>query len=244
MTDAPRTAVRHPRAMGGSANDRHRSARVVHQLVRSAIKVGLLHEGATLSEDALVEHLHTTRASVRLALHLLSEEGLVTRQRRVGTLVRGKPVRIPVTDVTDAAASGPLEYRLIGDDSFPAHGLIRSRLPTDRDQLRKIEYVISSAGTPIGLLVAFQVEPPVDTIVHKSDIDDIATTFEAIYGRPFGRMRTWIDAVGADAPTAALLGVSPGAQLLVRDQVLSDVDGLVHEFAYAHYRADLVSFYA
>ena len=181
---------------------------------------------------------------MRFALHLLSEEGLVTRQRRVGTVVRGKPIQIPVADVVDETTSGPLDYRLIGDDSFPAHGLIRSRMPTDREQLRKIEYVISSAGTPVGILVAFQTNPHAKTFVHNPNVDDIATTFEAIYGRPFGRMQTWIDAVEADAPTAELLGISPGAQLLVRDQVLSDVDGLIHEFAYAHYRADMVSFYS
>ena len=240
----PRELTRHPRSVGGSYSDRHRSARVVHQLIRSAIKVGLLREGVALSEDSLVEHLHTTRASVRFALNLLSEEGLVTRQRRIGTLVRGKPIQIPVADVVDATTSGPLEYRLISDDSFPAHGLIRSRMPTDRDKLRKIEYVISSAGTPIGVLVAFQVDPHANTFVHNPDVADIATTFEAIYGCRFGRMETWIDAVEADPPTAALLGVPPGAQLLVRDQVLSDEDGLIHEFAYAHYRADLVSFHS
>jgi GntR family transcriptional regulator len=240
----PTQVTRHPRSVGGSPRNRHRSARVVHQLLRSSIKAGLLHEGESLSEESLVEQLHTTRASVRFALQLLAGEGLVTRQRRIGTVVRGKAIQIPVQDVVDEKTSGPLDYRLIGDNTFPAHVLIRSRMPTDREQLRMIEYVISSAGTPVGALVAFQINPHARTFVHNPDVSDIATTFEAIYGRPFGRMDTWIDAVEADEPTADLLGISPGAGLLVRDQILSDADGEIHEFAYAHYRADMVSFHS
>lgn len=242
--EIPMQVRRHPRSVGGSAGSRHRSARLVHQLIRSSIKTGLLRRGDSLSEDVLVQQLKTTRSSVRFALQLLADEGLVSRQRRIGTFVQGKPIQIPMQDVVDARTSSPLEYRLIGDNTFPAHGLIRSRMPTDRSQLRMIEYVISSEGTPIGTLVAFQIDPNIDMFVHKPAVDDIATTFRAIYGRPFGRMDTWIDAVDADEQTAALLGISPGAGLLVRDQTLADADGVIHEFAYAHYRADMVSFHS
>ncbi|GAA4556828.1 GntR family transcriptional regulator [Pseudonocardia xishanensis] len=242
--EIPAQAARHPRSVGGAPVPRHSSARLVHQLIRSSIKSGLLREGDALAEHTLVEQFQSTRASVRFALQLLADEGLVSRRRRIGTTVQGKSVQIPMQDVTDSRTSGPLEYRLIRDDTFPAHGLILHRMPTDRSQLRMLEYVISSDHVPIGTLVAFQVDPSHDMFEHKPAVDDIATTFESIYGRPFGRMETWIDAVGADEQTAALLGVSPGAGLLVRDQVLADADGVIHEFAYAHYRADMVSFHS
>lgn len=242
MTEISAPLTRHPRAVGGSAGTRQRSARVVHQLLRSSIKSGILHHGESLSEESLVEHLHTTRSSVRFALQMLADEGLVTRQRRVGTVVDGKPIQIPMQDVVDEAVSGPLDYRLIGDHTFPAHVLIRSRMPTEQKQVRMIEYVISSGDVAIGTLVAFQISPHLQMFEHKVKIANIATTFEEIYGQPFGRMETCIDAVNADDATAALLGIPPGSQMLVRDQVLSDAEGTIHEFAYAHYRADLVSF--
>jgi GntR family transcriptional regulator len=215
---------------------------VVHQLLRSSIKSGILREGDALAEESLVEHLHTTRASVRFALQMLADEGLVTRQRRMGTVVRGKPIQIPVRDIVDVSTTGPLDYRLVSDTTVPAHALIRTRMPTDQDQVRMIEYVISSDGSPIGILVAFQINPKLDMFLQNPEIDDIATTFREIYGRPFGSMETMIDAVSADEATARLLGTTPGAIMLVRDQVLSDDEGTVHEFAYAHYRADRVSF--
>lgn len=238
----PAASTRHPRSVGGSAGTRQRSARVIHQLLRSSIKSGVLRQGESLPEDFLVEHLHTTRASVRIALLMLADEGLVVRQRRVGTVVHGKPIQIPTQDVVDETRSGPLEYRLIADHAFPAHVLIRSRMPTDSDRLRMIEYLIRSRGIPIGVLVAFQISADAGIFEHNLHVDDIATTFVSVYGRPFGRMETCIDAVAADRETATLLGIREGAPLLVRDQVLSDADGNVHELAYAHYRADMVSF--
>ncbi|ORM34074.1 GntR family transcriptional regulator [Williamsia sp. 1135] len=234
--------TRHPRSVGGSAGTRQRSARVVHQLLRSSIKSGVLNAGESLSEESLIENLDSTRAAVRSALQMLADEGLVSRQRRMGTVVRGRPLQLPVEDIIGNPSSGPLEYRMIGDHAIPAHHLIRSRMPTDSDSLRMIDYVISNGGVPIGTLVAFQINPNAHPPVHNPDVDGIAQTFETVYSRPFGRMETCIDAVGADERTARILNIAPGAVLLVRDQVLSDVDGNVHEYAYAHYRADMVSF--
>jgi GntR family transcriptional regulator len=73
-------------------------------------------------------------------------------------------------------------------------------------------------------------------------MDRIAPIFELQYDKKFGRMDTWIDAVVADVSTARTLEIDPGSILLVRDQILADIDGNIHEFAYAHYRADMVSF--
>lgn len=235
---------RHPRSVGGSAGHRQRSARVVHQLLRSSIKSGILRNGESLNEESLVATLDSTRASVRAALQMLADEGLVTRQRRTGTVVRGEQVQLPVQDIIAGPTADPLDYRMTGDQTIPAHSLIRTRLPTNQDHFRMIEYIISCAGAPIGTLVAFQINPNARPPVHNPRVDGIADTFEAVYDRPFGKMETWIDAVGADERTARLLGIAPGAVLLVRDQVLSDIDGAVHEFAYAHYRADMVSFHA
>ncbi len=115
-------------------------------------------------------------------------------------------------------------------------------MPTDSDRLRMIEYLIRSRGMPIGVLVAFQISADAGIFEHNLHVDDIATTFVSVYVRPFGRMETCIDAVAADRETAGLLGIREGAPLLVRDQVSPTRTGNVHEFAYAHYRADMVSF--
>ena len=243
MTELSRAPLnRHPRSVGGSAGTRQRSTRVVHQLLRSSIKSGILTSGETLNEESLVANLDSTRAAVRSALQLLADEGLVSRQRRMGTVVRGKPLQLPVEDIIGSPSTGPLEYRMIGDHVIPAHQLIRTRMPTDNDRLRMIDYVISSSGIAIGTLVAFQINPNAHPPTHNMDIDGIKETFESVYDRPFGRMETCIDAVGADERTARVLDIEPGSILLVRDQILSDVDGNVHEYAYAHYRADMVSF--
>ena len=235
---------RHPRAVGGSAGTRQGSARVVHQLLRSSIKSGVLKPGDPLREEQLIADHHSTRTAVRAALQMLADEGLVSRQRRVGTVVRGKPVQIMMHDVIAAGTRSPIEYRMVNDSLVPCTGLIRERLQTTVEQVRMVEYVLSLGGRPIGTLVAFQVDPAAHSPVHDPDMDDIASTFAAIFGVPFGRMDCWVDAVAADEPTARMLDVHQGAVLLVRDQILVDADGNVQEFACAHYRADLVSFYS
>lgn len=234
--------ARHPRAVGGSARSRQRSARVVHQLLRSSIKSGILPEGEQLNEEALVERLDSTRASVRTALQMLSDEGLVTRRRKVGTVVHSMPVQLPVQDVVGDPEVDQLEYLLQDVQLIPAHSLIKARMPDSGDRIRLLDYLIKRDGTPIGTLVAFQVNPNVILMPHTLAMDHIAPVFEQQYGKKFGRMDTWIDAVVADAATARRLEIDPGSILLVRDQVLADEEGTIHEFAYAHYRADMVSF--
>ncbi|MFC8045258.1 GntR family transcriptional regulator [Nocardia sp. NPDC057353] len=238
----PAAVGRHPRSVGGSAGARQRSARVVHQLLRSSIKSGILPEGEQLNEDALIERLDSTRASVRSALQMLSDEGLVTRRRRLGTVVHSAPVQLPVQDVVGDPETDQLEYLLLGNQMIPAHHLIKARMPASGDHIRLLDYLIKRDGVPIGTLVAFQVNPNVILMPHTLAMDHIAPVFELQYGRRFGRMETWIDAVVADASTARTLDIEPGSILLVRDQVLADEDGNIHEFAYAHYRADMVSF--
>jgi GntR family transcriptional regulator len=234
-------ATRHPRAAGGSAGNRQRSARVVHQLLRSSIKSGVLKVGDLLSEDDLIQHLESTRTSVRAALQMLADEGLVSRRRRTGTVVQAKAIQIQMHDIVTTGRSSAIEYRQINDQQIPATGLIKERLRTDQDRVRMVEYLLKVGEVAIGTLVAFQ-DPNAKSLLHYRDIAEIADTFRSVYGVPFGRMDCWIDAVAADKRTACMLGVPVGGILLVRDQVLSDSNGHIHEFAYAHYRADKVSF--
>jgi GntR family transcriptional regulator len=239
--DAPRLAA-HPRAVGGSAGSRQRSTRVVHQALRSSIKNGLLKPGDALNEDEIIELLDSTRSSVRTALQMLADEGLVSRRRRSGTIVRGKPIQIMMNDIVTRAHATPIEYLMINDQQIPGTGLIKDRLKTGQDRVRMVEYVLKAGGFAIGTLVAFQISPNALTPVHTVDMAEIADTFQRVFGAEFGRMDCWVDAVPADDRTARLLKIPVGSILLVRDQVLTDIHGTVHEFGYAHYRADLVSF--
>ncbi|WP_058854549.1 GntR family transcriptional regulator [Nocardia jinanensis] len=79
----------------------------MRQLLRSSIESGILPEGAQLNEDALIEYLDSTRASVRSAVQMLSEEGLVARRRRLGTVVHSAPVQLPIQHCRTAPCRSP-----------------------------------------------------------------------------------------------------------------------------------------
>ncbi|WP_072806273.1 GntR family transcriptional regulator [Rhodococcoides yunnanense] len=234
---------RHPRAVGGSAGTRQRSTRIVHQLLRSSIKSGVLKDGENLNEEHLITSLDSTRSSVRTALQMLADEGLVKRQRKMGTIVQGKPVQLRMHDII-ATGSTPIEYVRFNEHIIPSAGLIRERMQTDVEHVRMLEFVMSVDSTPIGTLTAFQINPNAPTPMHMVEAARISELFVQEYGVPFGRMDCWVDAVPADDRTARMLKVEPNSILLVRDQVLYDTEGYVHEFGYAHYRADMVSFHS
>lgn len=235
---------RHPRSVGGSAGTRQKSTRLVHQLLRSSIKSGVLQAGDVLSEENLINNLDSTRSAIRTALQMLASEGLVSRQRKIGTVVQSRPVQLRMHDIIATGSSTPIEYQRINEHTIPTAGLIRERLETDQEHVRMLEFIMRVDNVPIGTLTAFQVNPNALAPVHLEEAASISEIFEAEYDAPFGRMDCWIDAVPADERTARMLDVPTSAILLVRDQVLMDVNGYVHEFGYAHYRADMVSFYS
>ena len=236
--------TRHPRSVGGSAGSRQKSTRIVHQLLRSSIKSGVLQTGDMLSAEHLITTLDSTRSSIRTALQMLADEGLVSRQRKMGTVVRSRPVQLRMHDVIATGSSTPIEYERINEHTIPTTGLIRERLETELERVRMLEFIMRVDGTPIGTLTAFQIDPNALAPVHLEAAASISEVFEAEYDAPFGKMDCWIDAVPADERTARMLNVPTNAILLVRDQVLMDAHGYVHEFGYAHYRADMVSFYS
>ncbi|MFZ2173446.1 MAG: GntR family transcriptional regulator [Rhodococcus sp. (in: high G+C Gram-positive bacteria)] len=189
-----------------------------------------------------MDRLDSTRNSIRTALQMLAEEGLVSRQRRMGTVVQGRPVQLQMHDIVATEKGTPIEYVRINEHTITSSGIISERLQTAQEKVRMLEFIMLVRGVPIGTLTAYQINPNALAPVHLLAADSIVKVFEREYGVPFGRMDCWIDAVPADARTAHMLDIAPKSILLVRDQVLSDNEGRVHEFAYAHYRADMVSF--
>src|ERR1022692_2446265 len=76
------------RARVEGAEKQHSSLRV-YGLIKSAIRIGLLGPEEKLLEPDLVRTYAASRGAVREALGQLADEGLVTREPRHGTVVRG-----------------------------------------------------------------------------------------------------------------------------------------------------------
>lgn len=228
------------RALRASAEILQTSPRRVHDLLRTAIREGLLNHDDRLIEDHLVRELGTSRNAVREGLQLLAAEGLVRREPRAGTRVVGDVVRIPIDDILSVAAPEHCSVTRLDDRHVPSNELIRSRLRTDAERVGMIEHLFSFRGLPIGIRVAYY-HTHVKQPESWTECPDLHTAFIAVFGLPLGRVETTVEAVPFEARTSRVLGVPIGSPALVREEVLYDVEGMPQEFAYAHYRADRVS---
>jgi GntR family transcriptional regulator len=217
------------------------SPRRVHDLVRTAIRDGILLPDAPLVEDYLVRELATSRNAVREAMQSLASEGLVRRQRREGTTVVGGVIQIPLDDIVSLTAPEFVQIERLDDRKIPSTDLIRSRLQTSAEEVGMIEHLFSFDGKPIGIRVAYY-HTSIQQPRGWERCPDLVTAFEIVFGLPLGRVETRIDAVACDARTSKLLSVAIGTPCLVKEQVLYDSDETPQEFCYAHYRSDLVSF--
>jgi GntR family transcriptional regulator len=239
----------HPRSVAGSAQRRTRresSARRVYDLLRAGIRRGDIASDASLVEDKLVDVLTASRQAVREALQTLAAEGLVIRRRRVGTTVSGSILDVAADqlmhlppDRQDLANSTIEQIEAM---DLPAPPWIRRRLRIpDTEQVRMVEELIRFRDEPICVRVSYVPlsRLPIDS---NGKVADLASAFQQGYGVAMGPVESLVEAVGADAMTAELLGVPHGAPLLVREVLLTGADGLPRDLSFTHYRGDRVCF--
>ncbi len=220
--------------------------RKVHQHLRRQILDGGFGSGDQLpTERELCERFSVSRITVRDALQLLEEQGLIDRQVGRGTFVRHqRPRKLPIlnADYTGSMrAEAPGLERLLLEHAIdvpPAHiaaalGLIAgeeclyaSRLDVlDGDPLAR-----DQAWIP--LQYASRID---DAMLVRIDFLQVWMEAERL---PDAIDEESIEAVDADAETARILRVSPGSPVLLTSDLIRDSrDGALALFD-TYYRAD------
>jgi GntR family transcriptional regulator len=238
------------------ADELQRSPRRVHDLLRSAIRDGVLAPGEPMDESVLSAGFATSRNSVREALRMLVEEGLVRRERGRGTVVVNGMVDIKLGDLMPEGTRPPmrrhegretLRTRLIESRVVPATRVLRHRLQTEEDTVFMVEHLLYLNTTPIMVRLAYNLISERPDTEADPDLDvwwtvsDRGGVFERRFGARFGRFDEYFQAVTCDSRTAELLGVALGSPVLLYESVVLDADGRPREVAYVHFRGDLVS---
>lgn len=231
-----------PSASRRAVDGQHRRA---YELVRAQIRSGWVPTDGALIEGELVKLTGLPRASVRDALTRLSDEGLVTRQRHIGTHVIGTQYRIPIDDILPNHTPPGFMYRKLVDRRIAMVPFVRDAMECDDAEIglmeQMFEHVTADGAEPVGLR----------TVYYRADVRQPASwptcpslefAFEYVFGVALGDVETVIDAVSADEHTASVLHIPHGAPVLMREQRLLDTRGVVREYSFAHYRADRVSF--
>ncbi|GAA4680478.1 GntR family transcriptional regulator [Frondihabitans cladoniiphilus] len=223
-----------------------RSPRRAHQLLRAGIRDGLLRRGEMLVEDSLVKALATSRNSVREALQLLASERLVTRQAHHGTKVVGRIRRVSIDKpnlhgVTRTSGPGSVSWRELERQILPAPAIVAAKLDLVPGSLVLVtEHLLVTNDEPYSLRVAYRPLAEEEIEEFRYPPESAEEEISVLY-RVITRVEATLEAVGAEARTANLLGIDPGAPLLLHELVMFDSSDRARELSFNSYHGGRVA---
>jgi DNA-binding GntR family transcriptional regulator len=191
------------------------------------------------SEGVLAEDLGVHRLTVRRALDELSREGLLRARQGSGTFVSSRPEPIAITiPLTPEEFSSSLramlrsqgqQYRdvLLGsarDDDAAVRAELQLQLPSL--PLRRVESALEVDGEMWVCSTAWASDE------RLADVEERWRESDGLYGllldrdrRPLRYVWRSFAAEAASVEDAAVLGIRPGAPVLVREGLTADEDG-------------------
>jgi DNA-binding GntR family transcriptional regulator len=220
-----------------------------HQLadeLRAQVLAGELAAGAQLpSEPELARRMHVARSSLRAAIALLEEEGLLRRVHGSGTYVNDRPLlrddisrNLSVTAMITATGRTP-GARLTEATPEPAPPKVAAAFGVPNGtKLSALRRVRTADGLPVVDTTDWCLPELLDPEAMANPVD--GSVYRALGERGFTihhGVATMSPAV-ADRLTAERLEVPEGSLLLALFQVDSTADGVVALVSHEIYRAD------
>ena len=212
--------------------------------LRGRVHSGQYAPGRMLpSESEMSEEFDASRVTVRRALEMLREEGLVDARQGFGWFVPGDPVRQPLgrlaTIEEQMEASGVVSQRRILEFAF-------ERAPKDvakilgTQQVLRVKRVNLADGVPFAVVTVWC---PAELGQHLSRREVERRPFYELLDVDLRGARQTIGADSLGAADAALLGVQPASPALRCRRVTTDVTGrpvLVGEYLFPAHRTEFV----
>jgi GntR family transcriptional regulator len=224
------------------------SPRRAYELIRASIRSGSVGPGDPLLEHVLVRALGTSRNSVRKALQILAEEGVVTREVRDGTRVRRGISMFAVDAMVPPEMldrdGQPYRIEKMYRGTVTAPEIVQTRLGVTNTDVLMIEYLAILGQDPLYVrTIYFPLAEDNKQFLDQAGalIDHpvaLEESFAALHHTPMGLVEATLEAVPCEGRTATLLGVCVGAPVLLHELALLDTHGLVREVSYTHYRGD------
>lgn len=194
--------------------------------LRARLGAGELTAGRLLpSEAELSTEFSASRVTVRRALELLRDEGLVDSRQGFGWFVAADPVQQTLgrlgTIESQLASEGIVSTRRVLDFRF-------TKAPARVRQLLGVETVLRvrrlnlAHGTPFALVTVWCPEE-LGAELSRSDVE--RQPFYELVGVALGGATQTIGAAAATPGDAELLGVPPGSPVLRCDRVTRNLDG-------------------
>ncbi|GGL79677.1 GntR family transcriptional regulator [Deinococcus aerolatus] len=225
----------------------------VAQGLEQRIHSGDLRRGSALpAERELAASLRVSRVTVRQALALLAQQGLLTRKHGSGTFVTppsaeerpSRPLGLLSSFSDDVRSRGqvPGARVLSFELARPSPQEAMSLALAPGEQVYRVRRLRTSDGE--ALAVEYSTLPAALVgELRREDVTD-ASLYALLGGRGLQPVRAirHLRAVSADHGLAELLGIAPGAALLATERVSWTQGGRPVEYARAHYRGDRYDF--
>lgn len=221
--------------------------RQIADAIRLDIVGGKLANGDRLPTEALLaQRFSANRHTVRRALSVLAEEGVVAAEQGRGTFVRSaRRLSYPIGRRTRfseglAGQAARLTTQRLGDRIENATAAIAKALGLKPgSKVVRVDGVSSADGKPLSRATTWLdyrrfAEFPARLATHGS----FTAAFASLGIADYSRASTRISARHADVEETKLLGLSPGAILLVSEAVDVDEAGTPISYALSRFPAE------
>jgi len=197
----------------------------IAEALRARLQAGELGAGRLLPSEAELSRVHrASRVTVRRALEVLRDEGLVDSRQGFGWFVSADPVRQSLarlgTIEAQLAAEGVGSERRVLDFRFTRAPARVRRVLGDETVLR-VRRVNLADGTPFALVTVWC---PQRYGAELSRADVERSPFYELIGVPLGGAVQTIGAAAAGAAEADVLGVPAGSPVLRCERVTRSAD--------------------
>jgi GntR family transcriptional regulator len=219
--------------------------RAIADELRGRVESGELGAGRLLPSESELSRAHAvSRVTVRKALELLREEGLIDARQGFGWFVAADPVRQVLGRLgTIEDQLGKLglssERRVVGF-RFVSPPPPRVRQVLSVDAVLEVRRVNLADGQPFARVTVWCPEE-VGARLSRADVE--RTPFYELVGVPIGGATQTIGAAAASAADADLLAVPVGSPVLRCERVTRDIEErpvLVSEHVFPAHRTEFV----
>ncbi|MFJ4902606.1 GntR family transcriptional regulator [Streptomyces sp. NPDC088727] len=220
-------------------------ARQIADTLRQRITSGRYEDGMLPDERALGQLLGTSRNTIRQALGLLRDEGLITRRRGIGTQIVTAKYGHGLDRLTGLAET-LVDYGTVANTvraarlvpHAPKAVTERLQLP-DGSEAVYLERLRSLDGRPLSVDSTW-LAPDIGRPLLDCDLAhrDVFTLIEETTGTRLGSAEITVHAVTAESDTARLLHIPAGAALFVIDRLTRLADGRPVDTESLRVRAD------
>ncbi|WP_327698389.1 MULTISPECIES: GntR family transcriptional regulator [unclassified Streptomyces] len=222
-------------------------ARQLADLLRHQLLTEGFPDGVLPHEDAIGADYGASRNTVRQALDLLRTEQLVERLPGVGTVVTCQKYPHGLDRLMGLAETlhehGHVTNEVRTMSPVPAPGPVAARLGLPaRAEVLYVERLRRLGGVPLSLdLTYIPMDIGVELLGADLENTDVFRLLEQITGRRLGTAEITLEAVTADAHSAAVLEAPRGAAVLMLERLTCLSDGRPVDLEFIRFRGDRIT---